>query len=220
MSWSEWSPWTTPPGLGYSRRTRKCTTEGAVEVGEDNCSGESEERGEPEVWVEKLADIVATFENGIYESFPSTKLIDGLGLDGNFNSLGCAVSHGDRVPIQEWFSLELDRTQTVAKVQIARRMDYTDYQGRHVRITVGPSREDDPSEPLCLPEIDDLQHTRGLVDYVCTEQVEGKYVKIFSTDSHLTICEAKVFIRVPAVPGMLSSVIGYHLDTLYWINLA
>ena len=134
--------------------------------------------------------IVGTSQNGIYHQNPASKLIDGSGLDGIWGS-GCATTEGSGV---QWFSLELNGSQIVTKVQIARRMDYTATQGRNVKVTIGSSREYDPNEPMCLPEILDLQLTQGLVDYVCTEEVAGKYVKFSSsTESHLTICEVKVF---------------------------
>ena len=136
------------------------------------------------------ASIVGTSENGIYYQNPASKLIDGLGLDGTWGS-GCATTEGSGV---QWFSLELNGSQIVTKVQIARRMDYTASQGRNVRITVGSSREYDPNEPMCRPEIFDLQLMHGLVDYVCTKEVAGKYVKLSSSrEIHLTICEVKVF---------------------------
>ena len=133
---------------------------------------------------------MGTSQNGIYQTNPASKLIDGSGLDGIFGS-GCATTEGSGV---QWFSLELNGSQIVTKVQIARRMDYTATQGRNVRITIGPSREYDPTEPMCLPEILNLQLTKGLVDYVCTKEVAGKYVKLSSsTEIHLTICEVKIF---------------------------
>ena len=41
VSWSEWEPWTSRPEPGCKGRTRKCTTEEGVDVGKDNCCGES-----------------------------------------------------------------------------------------------------------------------------------------------------------------------------------
>ena len=79
----------------------------------------------------------------------------------------------------EWFSLELQESRRVTKVQIARRMDCCWEQGQNIRITIGPSQSYDPSEPLCLPEITELRREEGLQDYICTGNLHsGKYVKI------------------------------------------
>ena len=68
--------------------------------------------------------------------------------------------------------------------------------GQNIKITIGPSESYDPNEPLCLPEIDDIQRKEGLQDYFCTRRHSGKYVKI-SKDTKdneaLAICEVKVF---------------------------
>ena len=62
-------------------------------------------------------------------------------------------------------------------------------------ITVGPSREYDPDEPLCRPEIPQLVGS-GLTDYPCTGGPKrGKYVKISQSGGTFVICEVKVFIR-------------------------
>ena len=110
----------------------------------------------------------------------------------------CAHTYGGL----QWFSLELDGPQTVAKVQIARRTDRDSHpqwntQGKNIRITVRPSREYDQDEPLCLPEIPDLRlYGNGLVDYNCNKEVTGRYVKIsrHGNIGTLAICEVKVFI--------------------------
>ena len=131
--------------------------------------------------------------------------MDDLGLDGKWGD-GCATTEGDGV---QWFSLELNATHTVTKVQIARRMDYVASQGRNVRITVGSSREYDPSEPLCLPEIAELELRKGLVNYKCTKEVEGKYVKLASSkEDHLTMCEVKVFIRARENEDREATIVG------------
>ena len=99
----------------------------------------------------------------------------------------------------EWFSLELAEEQRVAKVQIARRTACCFDQGRNIRISIGPSKSYDPSEPLCLPEISDLKREPGLQDYVCTGNLHsGKFVKITKiwkedNTASLVLCEAKVF---------------------------
>lgn len=120
--------------------------------------------------------------------------MDGNGIDGKWWSDGCA--HSNYVRGVHWYSLELDAPRTVTKVQIARRTESgTEHQGKNVRITVGPSREYDPDEPLCRPEISQLYGT-GLIDYPCTGSPKrGKYVKISQAGGTFVICEVKVFIR-------------------------
>ena len=52
-----------------------------------------------------------------------SKLLDGLGLDGNWKAndpTGCAITGGKRT---QGFSLELPVPRIVTKVQLARRMD-------------------------------------------------------------------------------------------------
>ena len=99
----------------------------------------------------------------------------------------------------DWFSLELAEEQRVAKVQIARRTACCFDQGQNIRISIGPSKSYDPSEPLCLPEISDLKREPGLQDYVCTGNLHsGKFVKITKirkedNTASLVLCEAKVF---------------------------
>ena len=75
-------------------------------------------------------------------------------------------------------------------------MDCCPVQGENIRITIGPSKDYDSSEPLCLPEITDLVWAAGLQDYICTGNLhEGKYVKI-SHVGWLVLCEVKVFSQV------------------------
>ena len=106
----------------------------------------------------------------------------------------------------QWFSLELQEAQKVTKVQIARRMFCCWEQGQNIRISIGPSKSYDPSEPLCLPEISDLVREKGLQDYVCTGHLHsGKYVKISKiakpgNNDALALCEAKVF-TLSDIPG-------------------
>ena len=153
-------------------------------------------------WIEEEAEIVGTAQSTESHGAHHSRLDDGKGLDGRFDSDGCA-STNNTDPIQ-WFALELEAPHFVTKVQIARRTEATadtDLQGRNVRITVGPSSEYDASEPLCRPEIPNLEYTAGLIDYPCTEGAkEGKYVKITSTtaNEHFVICEVKVFVRAAA----------------------
>ena len=144
------------------------------------------------------APIVGTAQSSESEGGHSSRLVDGMGLNGLYGSNGCAHTLSG-IGSTEWFSLELDTPRIVTKVQIARRMeDCCWYQGQGVKITIGPSRVYDPNEPLCLPEIPDLTRTSGLVDYICTGgPKEGKYVKISSAD-YLVLCEAKVFVKSAA----------------------
>ena len=40
-----------------------------------------------------------------------------------------------------------------------------------------------------------MKWKKGLVDYVCTQGREGKFVKISKSWGQMVICEAKVFVR-------------------------
>ena len=128
-------------------------------------------------------------ESSAYGTYSASKLIDGTGLDGTWSSGGCAATQGGGL---EWFSLELETPITVTRVQIANRVDCCIERGRNVLITIGPSQVYDPNEPLCLPEIPELEYQPGLKDYVCTTLHEGKHVKI-SRPGWLNLCEVKVF---------------------------
>ena len=130
-----------------------------------------------------------------------TRLVDGKGIDGVWvydpNPTVCASAPGTAGSTR-WFSLELEVPLVVTKVQLAKRLD-TGVQGQaqYVTITIGSKMEYDPSDDLCRPEINELEHISGLVDYPCTANPqEGKFVKISKgdpSDNTLTICEAKVF---------------------------
>ena len=142
--------------------------------------------------MEEEAAIVGTAESSVYDGIygkqPASKLIDSLNVDGTWGS-GCAHTKNDPL---EWFSLELEMPKKVTRVQIARRLEHPD-RGRNVRITVGPSRNYDPNEPLCLADIPELSGQPGLQDYVCTGDLQtGKFVKI-SRAGQLNLCEVKVF---------------------------
>ena len=92
-----------------------------------------------------------------------------------------------------WFSLELSASQKVVKVQIAARLDCCKDRSRNIRIFIGPSKDYDPAEPLCLPEIGELNQQPGLQDYYCIGELhEGRFVKIVR-DGVLNLCEARVF---------------------------
>ena len=131
-------------------------------------------------------------------AWTGTRLIDGKGLDGRWGSQACAATSDAYRPTNlvdgyEFFSLELEAPQKIARVQIANRVDCCFYRGNNVRITVGPSPVYDPNEPLCLPEITQLSKNAGLQDYVCEgEPSEGKFVKI-ARKGQMNICEVKVF---------------------------
>ena len=142
--------------------------------------------------VEEEATIVGTAQSSYYENSHPSSLVDGI--VGTSGWTGCAHTHRYGPP---WFSLELDAPRTVTKVQIARRGSYNE-QAQNVLITIGPSREYDASETLCLPEIPELDYgDGGLVDYPCIGgPKQGKYVKISRRDAYyLVVCEVKVFIR-------------------------
>ena len=122
--------------------------------------------------------------------------MDGQGLDGRLGSGGCA--HTNNTANDEWFSVELDAPQYVTKVQITRRRsdspDCCVNQGKGVRITIGSSGGYDSNEPLCRPEIADLDYG-GLIDYPCTGNLhQGKYVKISKAGGYFVICEVKIFV--------------------------
>ena len=158
--------------------------------------------------VEEEVTIVGTSQSSVYtdddgNSFPASKLTDGLGLDGMFKNtpLGCACAYQPGGSI-EWFSLELTIPQNLTRVQIAARLDLGQNERnwereRNISITIGPSEAYDSDEPLCRPVIPELSHQPGLQDYNCTGDLhEGKYVKI-SRDGKLNLCEAKVFTLQP-----------------------
>ena len=151
---------------------------------------------------EKEAVVVGTAgsereEDDFYGGHPS-RLVDGKGLDGIWvyqppHGAGPTVCAADPL----WLSMELEVPYVVTKVQLARRINSGD-QGKCIRISVGFSKEYDPNDALCRPEIDELQHTTGLVDYVCTTNHEtGNFVKISKNvngcNGDMVICEAKVF---------------------------
>ena len=129
--------------------------------------------------------------------FPASMLVDGLGLDGIWSDEGgCAATEPNGI---QWFSLELETPRYVTKVQIARRMSNSWEQGQGISITIGSSKEYDSTDPLCLPEIPDLTHEAGLIDYVCNPGQEGQFIKISKDNGQtghvMALCEAKVFVR-------------------------
>ena len=119
---------------------------------------------------------------------PSLRRVDILNIH-----CRCAHTSGGSGALREWFSLELQEPRRVTRVQIANRLDCCLDRGRNIRITIGPSKDYDPNEPLCLPEIRELSHQPGLQDYVCTGDLhEGKFVKI-SRAGEMNLCEVKIF---------------------------
>ena len=156
--------------------------------------------------------MVGATQSSAWNHYTASKLLDGLGLDGQFSSLwesaifhlkffiffilhvhyrGCAHTNGGAL---EWFSIELPVSQKIARVQIANRIDSSGRErGNNIRITIGPSEVYDPNEPLCLPEISSLSNEPGLQDYFCVGNLhKGKFVKI-SRPGYLNLCEVKVF---------------------------
>ena len=81
---------------------------------------------------------------------------------------------------------------------------------KNIRITIGASKEYDPNEPLCLPEIVELSQQAGLQDYYCTGELhEGKFVKI-SKPGALDLCEVKVFtLQGKAVPSSIFTLFSF-----------
>ena len=133
--------------------------------------------------MEREATVVGTTASSVdpYGGHPS-RLVDGKGLNGVwvYESVGPTVCAQDVGQDPKWFSLELEVPHIVTKVQLAKRMESrTEAQGRCVTISVGSSAQYDPNEALCRPQIAELQHTSGLVDYPCTSNQEtGRFVKI------------------------------------------
>ena len=155
---------------------------------------------------EREATIVGTEQSSVHSwgnvQSLASRLIDGKGLDGDwFNGDGCAATSDDAAPI-EWFSLELQVSQKITRVQIANRLDHDEGRGQNIRITIGPSKVYDSNEPLCLPEIPELTKRPGLQDYFCSGDLhEGKFIKI-SRPGQLNLCEVKIF----TVPGSGKSI--------------
>ena len=143
--------------------------------------------------MEEEAIIVGTAQSSVHRSGAlASRLIDGKGLDGKWSSRGCAETDEYSGTSIEWFSLELQVSKKITRVQIANRMRCCLERGKNIRITIGPSNDYDPSEPLCLPEIPQLVNKPGLQDYVCLGDLQGKFVKI-SRAGKINLCEVKVF---------------------------
>ena len=132
---------------------------------------------------EEEAVIVGTAESS--GDGTSSKLIDGLGLDGRWHSNGCARSR--------WFSFELEVPQKITRVKIVNQRNCQD--SNNIRITIGPSKDYDPSEPQCLPEIPQLKCEGVFNDFWCTGALhEGKFVKISRRHGmQMSLCEVKIF---------------------------
>ena len=134
-----------------------------------------------------------------------TRLVDGKGIDGfstwvpsnngpDTPGTVCAQVPGAEETVR-WLSLEIEVPLIVTKVQLSKRMGCCRDQGQYVTITIGTTREYDPNDDLCLPQISELRDKSGLEDYLCTANPkEGKFVKISKVGTNsLVICEAKVF---------------------------
>ena len=137
---------------------------------------------------EEEAVIVGTAESFAWENiYSASKLIDGLGLDGNWASRGCAHT---ALNGNQWFSFELRVPQQITRVRIVNRKQSCQ-RGRNIRISIGPSKGYDPNEPLCL-EIPELVCGGGFQDFWCTDLHVGKFVKI-SRAGNMNLCEVEIF---------------------------
>ena len=149
--------------------------------------------------------------------YPASYLIDGISLDGIFKPQyagGCATTNAGSI---EWFSLELTQPlyRGVSRVQIATRTDCCADRIRNIRITIGASKEYDPNEPLCLPEIDELSQQAGLQDYYCTGELHaGKFVKI-SRPGQFDLCEVKVFTLQGKAVSTFHTIFLYQSKSTY-----
>ena len=109
----------------------------------------------------------------------------------SLNCRGCA--HTDYEVHRQWFSLELQASQKITRIQIANNIDCSGRQMSNVSITIGPSKVYDPNEPQCLPVINVLVHGPSLQDYFCTGDLhKGKFIKI-SREGVMSLCEARVY---------------------------
>ena len=126
-----------------------------------------------------------------------TGLIDNAGLsgtDGDVTSSKCGVVQNP-LPGRAALTLKLAEPRTVVKLQLAGRTSSAGlYQGKNVRVQVGSSPQYNQSDPVCT-EVGQLEATAGLVDYVCDQFHEGQYIILSNDQTHLTICEAKVFVE-------------------------
>ena len=136
---------------------------------------------------------MGTVQSSNYQQkYPASKLIDGFGIDGKWCHHSPTCCAHTNYGTLEWFSLELESPNKITRVQIANRVD-TRPHGQNVRISIGPSQAYDPNEPLCLPEISQLNTQPGLKDYVCRGDLhKGKFVKI-SRAGKINLCEVKIF---------------------------
>ena len=142
------------------------------------------------------ATIIATGGNSAGSQWDNSHpgLIDNDGLDGlnpEVTAKKCAVSQRTSNKIA-FLSMKLDAPKTVLKLQLAQRTQCCLNQGQNVKVQVGTSSQYNANDPVCM-EIAQLSGT-GLVDYDCDQFHAGQYVIISNDQSHLTICEAKVFV--------------------------
>ena len=128
-----------------------------------------------------------------------TGLIDNAGLCGTDDDVQsrskCGVVGVGGLPGRAALTLKLAEPRTVVKLQLAGRTSSAGlYQGKNVRVQVGSSPQYNQSDPVCT-EVGQLEATAGLVDYVCDQFHEGQYIILSNDQTHLTICEAKVFVE-------------------------
>ena len=158
----------------------------------------------PSFTVSEEANVIETGTNGAGGDWDfHTGLIDGEGLAGTGPDVNekvkCGVSTKGSKP-RAFFYMKLATPSTVMKMQFAFRTDAATYQGKNVKVQVGNSPQYNADDPVCT-EIAQLSGT-GLVDYHCNQYHTGQYVIISNDQSYLTICEAKVFVRVAGEGNM------------------
>ena len=152
-----------------------------------------------------MATIIETDGNSVGGTWDDTHtgLIDNEGLSGTsadvVSKTKCGVSQ--RGSTRAFFSMKLASPKKILKVQLARRTDGTDWQGKNVRVQVGSSSQYNANDPVCT-DINELTGT-GLMDYDCDQFHVGQYVILSSDQSILTICEAKVFVETDATGKLL-----------------
>ena len=127
--------------------------------------------------------------------YPSSNLINGKGLSGEFKGDNCA---GTNYGPTQWFSFELKVPQHLFSIKITPRLDPCCLErSQNISVTIGDSKSYDPKEPLCL-KISQLVLQEGLTEYKCTGMPHsGKYVKIArgvdGSEGVLDICEVRIF---------------------------
>ena len=106
--------------------------------------------------------------------------------------------------------MKLASPKKILKVQLARRTDGTDWQGKNVRVQVGSSSQYNANDPVCT-DIPQLSGT-GLMDYYCDQSYEGQYVILSTDQTYITICEAKIFVDPTGITGkLLNQILTTHV---------